>query len=378
MSKQIKQVSMKPVESNLLGFGRGVQAAELAIAAGEHLMVMGTAGTAKSLLADQVFANFEGDVFKTQLSKNTDETSIFGVPDMKRLRETGEIHYNPNAPHTIFNSEFAFIDEMFDASDVLLRSLLGVLNEREFVRSNQRIGCRLVTCIATSNYARVNDITHAVIDRFALTVGVTPLSRKERKLLYSSVNDFEDFQPKSRVTLATLAEIRNNVGHSKLPDDLRGVILDYAEKLQFSPRRERKANKLVRTRAVMQGRLEVCEQDLIDVIPLLVPIHAEMDEYQKKVDETRKSIKSALKTAKLLMEQKKLVHGLGDLSGLSGAEKAKKASQDIQQLAGIDPLSEEIALAMKQKEEYLTQSYNEVIEELGLGIPTDAPTADKA
>lgn len=360
---------MKTLDVNLVGLARETRAAQLAIAAGEHLLLLGKPGTAKSLFADQVFANFEGTVFKTQLSKNTDETSIVGMPDMKRLREDGEVHYKDNAPHTIFQSEWAFIDEMFDASDVLLRALLGILNERKFVRSNQTIDCKLMTCIATSNYARVNEITAAIIDRFALAVGMNDLTRKEREYLYNGM-DFEHFQPSVKIGLKQLRQIQTMTPVIGLHPMYRDTTMKVAQDLEFSPRRERKAAKLLRASAAMNGRNDVDDSDLLNVLPLMVPIAADQGEYYKRVESVRKELRTILATVKKERAQFERLEELGDVPDtLQGADKAKDIQTRLVSLVEMEPVSDAVAQEMKKLEDRFKADYDSTLEAMGLSAP---------
>ena len=71
-------------------------------------------------------------------------------------------------------ADFAFLDEVFDANDVALRSMLGILNERTFRKGKQIEQARLHTAIATTNFLRASDLTEAVLDRFAFRATLLP------------------------------------------------------------------------------------------------------------------------------------------------------------------------------------------------------------
>ena len=158
-----------PLKTNLVGRQELEYATSLAILTKQHILLVGKPGTAKSLFADRIFGYFDAKVFKTQLSKFSTEETLFGPLNINALKK-GRYEYIYDG--TILDSEFSFIDEIFDASDSLLRTLLGVLNERQFRRGAFKVRTPLWTAIATANYTRYNEITEAVIDRFLFQMPV--------------------------------------------------------------------------------------------------------------------------------------------------------------------------------------------------------------
>lgn len=138
----------------------------------EHQLIFSRAGLAKSLYAMSVFGQFEGaSSFEIQLTKGTTEEALVGAIDIEQLKRGNVIH---NTQGTIVDANFAYLDEIFDASDVALRSLLSILNERVYRNGKQVVDAQLHTAIATANFMRVNDITEAVLDRFPFKAYLTP------------------------------------------------------------------------------------------------------------------------------------------------------------------------------------------------------------
>ena len=144
----------------------------LAMLIGEHVLVESRTGVGKTLLADQVFKMFEGaNCFRVQASKEQQPDTYFGGLLLEELKQGRIVH---NTDGSLVESEFGFIDEIFDANDYTLRALLSLLNERQLVRGVQHVKARIHTVIAATNYLRISDITEALLDRFLFKSLIIP------------------------------------------------------------------------------------------------------------------------------------------------------------------------------------------------------------
>jgi MoxR-like ATPase len=130
----------------------------------EHALIQSRTGAAKSLLAQQIFSMFEGaNVFMVQASKEQQPDTYFGGLDIEELKKGRIMH---NTANSLVESEFGFIDEIFDANDYTLRALLTTLNERALILGVQQVPARVHSVIAATNYLRVSEVTEALLDRF--------------------------------------------------------------------------------------------------------------------------------------------------------------------------------------------------------------------
>ncbi len=149
---------------NIVGRQEIVTQTFYAFLTGEHQLLIGRTGMAKSLLARQIFECFDGaKVFEKHLTKDTTPDNLFGAYDMVKMKHGKMIH---NIQGSIVTADFAFLDEIFDANDMLLRSLLSLLNERKLVNGEQIVDSSLHTVIAVSNYIRASETLEALLDRF--------------------------------------------------------------------------------------------------------------------------------------------------------------------------------------------------------------------
>jgi MoxR-like ATPase len=158
----------KTLNTLVIGHEDFVKALMIASIAGEHIVVIGPPGTAKSyavrLFAKLVNANF----YQYLLTKFTSFDEIFGTVDITALTK-GE--FRRNWSH-IISSEFVFLDEIFKANSAILNALLSLLQERIVYDpiSGSPIETRLHTAVGASNETPEDPELQALYDRFAVRV----------------------------------------------------------------------------------------------------------------------------------------------------------------------------------------------------------------
>ena len=135
------------------------------------------AGTAKSAVASAVLTRIVDEktgkpsLFAKQLSESTVQTDLIGPVDFKVLTETGRTEYITE--DGMLGAIHAFLDEVFDGRDMLLRSILNVLHERE-LKHGQKVTRGQIECaMMTSNrylsevLARSPEVLLAFADRLS-------------------------------------------------------------------------------------------------------------------------------------------------------------------------------------------------------------------
>lgn len=119
--------------------------------AGQHSLVLGPPGTAKSELARELTGRIEGAAYwEILLSKFTAPTRMFGPIDVAALAR-GE--YRQVYEGRATTAHVAFIDEIFKCSTAALNETLGYLNERIYhpESGGEPIRCPLIGAITASN-----------------------------------------------------------------------------------------------------------------------------------------------------------------------------------------------------------------------------------
>src|SRR3954452_20607905 len=160
----IRQASRGLVDREVL-----VDVIVLGAVAGEHALVVGPPGTAKSEAARRVARALGGAYFEYLLGRFTEPSEIFGTIDLARLRD-GQVETDTTG--MLPEAEIAFLDEVFQGSTAILNTLLGVLNERRFRRGRTSVQCPLRVCIGATNQLPQDETLAAFADRFLVRVFV--------------------------------------------------------------------------------------------------------------------------------------------------------------------------------------------------------------
>jgi MoxR-like ATPase len=272
------RAALDHASAGLVDRGALVELVGLAAVAGEHLLVLGPPGTAKSEAVRRVARALGGAYFEYLLGRFTEPSEIFGPVDLRKLRdgvvETATAGMLPEA-------ELAFLDEVFLGSTAILNTLLGILNERRFRRGHTSMACPLRVCVGASNDLPEEESLRAFSDRFLLRYFAQPVADPMIEELLeagwsgetraaagpsATVEDLDRLRAASR-------EVRMDGVRPRLADALRqlrgaGVVL--------SDRRTVKVQRLVAAAAALAGRGAATRADLWPLV-FAVPDAADQD-----------------------------------------------------------------------------------------------------
>ncbi len=239
--------------------GETIRALLVAAVAGEHAVVLGPPGTAKSLLARTLSGAFGSSYFEWLLTKFTTPEELFGPIKLSALQQD---KFTRATAGLLPTCEVVFLDEVFKANSAILNALLTVLNERKFHDDGQAVNIPLVTCIAASNELPEGPELDALYDRFLVRLTVDYVADRDafRSLLTSGpislpgkCVDIHQEQAAARAVRVT-------------DDTVEALInLRYACRaagIQVSDRRWRQCLSLVRAQAHLDGRTETDPDDL--------------------------------------------------------------------------------------------------------------------
>jgi MoxR-like ATPase len=232
----------------------------LAAVAGEHLLVIGPPGTAKSQAVRRVAQVLGGRYFEYLLGRFTEPNEIFGPVDLRKL-QTGIVEIETAG--MLPEAEVAFLDEVFLGSTAILNTLLQLLNERSFRRGSTQMAVPLRVCVGASNALPEVSELAAFADRFLVRVFVDPL---EDARLEELIGSEAPALPTGVSRLGALDEL----SQAARQVDLGGVRDSYAQAVRLlrrrgialSDRRIVRAQRLVAAAAALAGRTAATRADL--------------------------------------------------------------------------------------------------------------------
>lgn len=239
--------------------------------AGEHMVLIGPPGTAKSALIEAFARGIDATYFEYLLTRFTEPSELLGPVDLIAFREG---RYARRMDGMLPSAEIVFLDELFKANSAILNSLLHIVNERKVHQGGERMPVPLLCLFAASNEVPRDESLTAVYDRFLLRVVSDNVESYQFGHLLErgralEANRLAGTQPEPPcLHAATLRQV-----HRAMPDLLRlpdAFIETYkalvmqlrSEGVALSDRRAVKLQKLFVASALVDGRTEVHLGDL--------------------------------------------------------------------------------------------------------------------
>jgi MoxR-like ATPase len=274
-----------------------VELVALAAVAGEHLLVIGPPGTAKSEAVRRATRALGGTCFEYLLGRFTEPAEIFGPIDLRRLREgVVEVETSGMLPE----ADIAFLDEVFLGSSAILNTLLGILNERSFRRGSTSLRCPLRVCVGASNALPEDPSLAAFADRFVVRAFIDPVSDPLLEDLLAGgwrVREAPAAQASLRDLDALIAAAREVDVAAVRPALAQAIRTLRREGVTLSDRRAVRTQRLVAAAAALSGRDHATEADLWPVITA-VPTREEQSAAREALrDLLRRSESGALMAA---------------------------------------------------------------------------------
>ncbi|GAA3525311.1 AAA family ATPase [Zobellella aerophila] len=247
------------LQQGLLERDTPARLALLAALGGEHLLLLGPPGTAKSELARRLHTLVSsGGYFERLLTRFSVPEELFGPLSIKALEQD---NYLRQTKGYLPDAAIAFIDEIFKANSAILNSLLTLLNERRFDNGNTRLPVPLISVIAASNELPEGAELNALYDRFLLRFQVAPVSDAAFTTLLTLDHDYQAPPAEQQLTSEALATIRTRAEQLSLSPALIRLLLQLRhflteQQIPVSDRRWRKVVKLLKVSAFCNGETE--------------------------------------------------------------------------------------------------------------------------
>ncbi len=318
-----------------------VDLALTALLAGEHLLLVGPPGCAKSMLLDSVLAWTGGAKFGLLLTKFTAPEEVAGPVSLAALRDDRYVRVTRGK---LPEADYAFLDEVFKGSSAILNTLLKVLNEGTFDAGDgvpRKVPLKL--CVAASNEWPGQEgggrELAALFDRFLLRKSVVPIRSRagRRRLLWSPGR-----APESSASI-TPAEVESARSAARaLPwspdarEALEAVVAELArEGVRPGDRRQAKTVGAVRAYAYLSGADEVRPEHLE------VARHCLWDDPEEqpaKVAQVIARVASppGMRVAQLLLEAEEVAAPADARNLADAARAAAKLAEIDRQLAALE------------------------------------------
>jgi MoxR-like ATPase len=260
----------RTVSSQFIGKDDVVRLMLVAVVAGEHAVLIGPPGTAKSALIRALAHQLQARYFEYLLTRFTEPNEIFGPVDIAAFREGS---YRRRTEGMLPEAEIVFLDEVFKSNSAILNALLTLLNERRVAMGGQVMQCPLLSVFGASNEVPGDETLNAIFDRFILRVRSDNLDAYHFSELLARGIDHEMRQmrreaPAPLVASAELAELGRELQRRMRFDDAflstyKGLVFQVrAEGVSLSDRRVVKLLKLFAASAYLDGRDAADPSDL--------------------------------------------------------------------------------------------------------------------
>lgn len=352
-----------------------------AMLTGEHLFLQGDAGTGKSMLARHAFALVKNaKLFSIQMSEATLSEHLFGAYDMLTWKNKGILMRD--ITNSLIEADFAFIDEIFDGREDVLRTLLGVLNERKFSEGHQQEEARLHTAVATANYQTINEKTIPILDRFLFKAIVKPLKNKANRVrMYkqhtTKDGKLTDYQINPLMTIKQLKDFTNKIYDNtvSIDNDILEVydelIQEYTKEINATKKKyisSRTANKLldiVKASVLLDGRTKAKFTDLYEIKYGLCTINDDKEEndfevcYKRCVESLEDEKLQIAELEKMEKELKLEDFDTINLQPNDYVARLKGLKQSLNTLKSISPATTKVKDLKNTLEQKVNTTYNQ-------------------
>jgi MoxR-like ATPase len=313
------------------------------LVAGEHVLLVGPPGVAKSLLFDSLISLYQGPTFSVLLTKFTTPEEVLGPLSLASLKADV---YRRVVDNRLPAAHLAMLDEVFKASSAILNATLRMLNEGVYEDAGRWAASPLRLCVGASNEwpnpEQGGAELGALLDRFTLRKTVRPIrtARGRERLLFGS--DVGAPAPgAARVAPADVDAARAAAASVPWGADameaLREVLRELArEGVVPSDRRQRKAVKVARASAFLAGAAEVAPAHMEALAHVLWDDPAEQPA-KAAAAVARVCNPLGLQVGNLLVEAEEILAGIDARNLAQVAASVTKLGEIARKLKGLGP-----------------------------------------
>lgn len=263
LTTRLAQIA-QTLESRFLGKDEVIRLLLIATIAGEHAVLIGPPGTAKSALIRTFAKLLQARYFEYLLTRFTEPNEIFGPVDIAAFREG---KYVRRIEGMLPEAEIVFLDEVFKSNSAILNALLTLLNERRYTSGGAVLKCPILSCFGASNEVPTDETLTAIFDRFLLRIRSDNLDAYHfqdllQKGLINEVMGLTDAPVQPLASAREIAELhRAFAQRMRFSEEFfsayKGLVFQIrAEGISVSDRRVVKLLKLFAASAFLDGRAQ--------------------------------------------------------------------------------------------------------------------------
>ncbi|AFK51185.1 ATPase associated with various cellular activities, AAA_5 [Thermogladius calderae 1633] len=338
----------------------------LGVLTGEHVILVGEPGTAKSAMARRAAELINARFFKYLLTRFTEPDELFGPIDINALKVGKYVRITNNK---LPEAEIAFIDEIFNANSAILNTLLTLMNERIIYDGYNEIRVPLWTLISASNNVPDEPELQALYDRFLFRHFVRPVEEDKWSSLLDAAWEIEIRGFGATRPVLSMDEIRElnklvlSVDVKSVKDKVLRLFAIFEDQgIHITDRRKGKSLKALAAMAVINGRMKVVEEDLM---VLKYIIARDREEYEKVYGILLEEVKASERLARELSEiennVKEAFRYIGKLSDLDprlvdylrSFESVKERVRKLAEEAGDQRIRERASKLLVEVEELI-------------------------
>jgi MoxR-like ATPase len=261
LTTRLAQIA-QTLEGRFLGKDEVIRLLLIATIAGEHAVLIGPPGTAKSALIRTFAKLIQARYFEYLLTRFTEPNEIFGPVDIAAFREG---KYVRRTEGMLPEAEIVFLDEVFKSNSAILNALLTLLNERRYTSGGQVLKCPILSCFGASNEVPTDETLTAIFDRFLLRIRSDNLDAYHfqdllQKGLMNEIMGLTDAPVQPLASAREIAELHRAFAQrlrftEEFFSAYKGLIFQVrAEGISVSDRRVVKILKLFGASAFLDGR----------------------------------------------------------------------------------------------------------------------------
>jgi MoxR-like ATPase len=330
----------------------------VSILARQHMLLIGPAGTAKSLLSVELAKIVQGaSYFQWLLTRFSTPEELFGPVSLKEL-EQGV--YKRNTAGKLPEAHIGFVDEVFKANSAILNSLLSLINERIFYNNGHPVQTPLITIVGASNeYPEEGEGLEALFDRFLLRYEVDYITDDQNFISMLKGSNSPAQTPS--ISLEELQNLQFFVDIVSVPDEVFQTLAEIRRKLKDegirpSDRRFKQSLSLIRAKAMLDQRQDVQLKDLMILAHSLweVPEQKEIvldvikEHAQDRVTTMLETFKQELKEQLKIANSKQITTE----AIIEATQKLKGLEGNLKMLAEQNPDRADVLALLKEVQEH--------------------------